>query len=178
MELRYEEHLTDPHWQGELWRLLAAHDRDFVPPLSQRADTCQQTLTGGPAEDGPWAYYQVLLEQSFLLAVEGQDLLGFYSFRRNYLPDPIAHLGREGLFPVYITTLVVDAPARRRGLATRFYETLPTLFPGGLLVSTRTWSTNSSHLRLLEKLGFTLSLRIPDDRGPSVDTVYYSRVYL
>lgn len=177
MELHYTEHLTDPHWQAELWRLLSAHDNDFVPPLSQREDTCQQALTGGAAEDGPRTYYHALLEQSFLLAVEDGKLLGFYSFRLNYLPDPIAHLRREALFPVYVTTIVVDGPARRKGLATQFYQMLPTLFPGGLLVTTRTWSGNTSHLHLLEKLGFTLSLRISDDRGPSVDTVYYSKVY-
>ena len=67
MELHYTEHLTDPHWQAELWRLLSAHDNDFVPPLSQREDPpgqypllppglAQRPAAGGkdrPADRGP-----------------------------------------------------------------------------------------------------------------------------
>lgn len=177
MELLYAERLTDPLWRKELWRLLCLHDKDFVPPLSQRVSTCQQALTGGPADDGPRAYYEALLEQSFLLAAEGAELLGFFSFRRGYLPGPIAHLGEADALPLYVTTIVVAAPARRRGLATRFYQALPGLFPGRrLLITTRTWSANQSHITLLEKLGFSLALRIPGDRGPEVDTVYYGRL--
>ena len=175
MELHYAEHLTDPHWLEELWRLLCLYDRDFVPPLSQRESTYQQALTGGPAEDGPHAYFQALREQSFLLAAEGEALAGFFSFRQDYLPPPIAHLRQDGRLALYVTTIVVDAPARGQGLATRFYRALPTFLPGPLLITTRTWSGNRSHLHVLEKLGFSLALRIPDDRGPGVDTVYYSR---
>ena len=151
MELHYAEHLTDPHWLEELWRLLCLYDRDFVPPLSQRENTYQQTLTGGPAEDGPHAYFQALREQSFLLAAEGDALLGFFSFRRDYLPPSIAHLREARRLPLYVTTIVVDAPVRRRGLAARFYRTLPAQFSGPLLISTRTWSGNYSHLHLLER---------------------------
>ena len=43
----------------------------------------------------------------------------------------------------------------------------------GRPIALRTWSTNAAQLRLMEKLGFTCVLRLPDDRGPGVDTVYY-----
>jgi hypothetical protein len=39
--------------------------------------------------------------------------------------------------------------------------------------TTRTWSTNASHLDLLDELGFDLIKRVEDDRGDGIDTVYY-----
>ena len=175
MELQYCKRLTDARALDGVWRLLRLYDGDFVPPLSQRESTCQQSLSGGEAESGPRSYFHALQEQSFLLAAEGEALAGFFSFRQDYLPPPIAHLRQDGRLALYVTTIVVDAPARGQGLATRFYRALPTFLPGPLLITTRTWSGNRSHLHVLEKLGFSLALRIPDDRGPGVDTVYYSR---
>ena len=70
--------------------------------------------------------------------------------------------------------IAVDPAWRRRGIARSFYDLLMSLFPEQtLLISTRTWSTNNSHISLLEKMGFTGPLRIENDRGPGIDTVYY-----
>jgi hypothetical protein len=43
----------------------------------------------------------------------------------------------------------------------------------GKNIATRTWSTNFSHMHILDKLGFKLVQRDLDDRGVNIDTVYY-----
>lgn len=48
MELIVCESLSQ--WQlAGVWRLLQVYGEEFVPPLSQRRSTCQQTLHGGDA---------------------------------------------------------------------------------------------------------------------------------
>ncbi len=42
-------------------------------------------------------------------------------------------------------------------------------------VATRTWSTNNSHMHLLDKKGFDLVSRLINDRGNNIDTVYYAK---
>jgi len=42
-------------------------------------------------------------------------------------------------------------------------------------IATRTWSLNSAHIHILEKLGFALVKRLVDHRGPGIDTVYYGK---
>ena len=37
----------------------------------------------------------------------------------------------------------------------------------------RTWSTNRAQAHLMPELGFEEVLRLPNDRGCGVDTVYY-----
>ena len=40
-------------------------------------------------------------------------------------------------------------------------------------IATRTWSTNYSHMHILDNLGFKLVQRDINDRGVNIDTVYY-----
>lgn len=133
MELIVCESLSQ--WQlAGVWRLLQVYGEEFVPPLSQRRSTCQQTLHGGdaPSTEGPRAYFEEMKRQHFIAAY------------------------------------------RRHGLAQGFYHRLMALYPRfRRLISTRTWSGNSNHISLLQKLAFTGPVRIPDDRGPGIDTVYY-----
>ena len=49
--------------------------------------------------------------------------------------------------------------------------------PGKRAVIAAAWPAEAAEWsELLEKLGFSLALRIPGDRGPEVDTVYYGRL--
>ena len=176
MELIYCEKLTQQSHLDGVWRLLRDYDKAFIPPLSNRESTCQKDLHGHAvsAPEGPRSYFEQLQKQSFLLAVEQDEVVGFFSFRQGHLPPPLQQLHSEDTLPVYITTIIVDQRMRRRGIARSFYDLLMSLFPEQtMLISTRTWSTNNSHISLLEKMGFTGPLRIENDRGPGIDTVYY-----
>lgn len=175
MEFIYSETLDRPQLEG-VWRLLETYGEDFVPPLSQRQSTCQQGLQsiGGPSGQGPLAYFEELKHQRFLLAVEGEDMAGFLSFRYDYVPPILSGQAAEGVLGLYITTIIVAASHRRQGLAREFYRRLMALYPWRRrLISTRTWSGNTNHISLLQKLSFAGPIRIPDDRGPGIDTVYY-----
>ncbi len=160
----------------DLWRLLVAADREFVPPLSSRNDTTQADLDGAPAADapapGPTAYLASLLEQDLLVAEAGGRVVGLASFRPHHrvtLPDGAV------LEPVtYLSTLIVDAEARGLGVARGLYALLDEVAAAvGAPIVTRTWSTNHAHGRVLAAVGLRELARIVDDRGPGVDTVYY-----
>jgi len=176
MELIYCEKLTEQAHLDGVWRLLHKYDTAFIPPLSFREGTCQKTLQGElvGAPEGPRAYFEQMKSQSYLLALEEGEVVGFFTFRPGHLPQPLEHLADDAVFPIYITTIIVDENMRRKGIARQFYALLMTLSPERrLLISTRTWSTNESHIKLLEKMNFFGPLRLVDDRGPGIDTVYY-----
>lgn len=174
MKLLYCETLCQPsHLEGVL-RLLRRYGDDFTPSLFGRSGTCQQGLApsgGGGTID---AYFAAMRQQPFLLSLEDDTVTGFFTFRRDFVPPPLSELARPGLLGLYITTILVDAAQRRRGTARQFYRHFMSLYPDqDRLISTRTWSTNASHIGLLEKLRFDGPVRLKDDRGPGIDTVYY-----
>ncbi len=59
------------------------------------------------------------------------------------------------------------------------YELMETGLPDEVdcdRISTRTWSQNDPQINTLMKKGFSIVKRIPDDRGPGVDTLYFGKV--
>lgn len=158
----------------DLRRLLAAADAEFVPPLSARTSTTQQTLTpssvvGGPGLD---AYLAAVLTQQLLVAEAGGAVLGLLSWRPDHT---VVVPGHDPLGPLaYVTTVVVAPAARGQGAGRALYVALLRELAGGP-VATRTWSRNDAHLALLASLGFVEVVRLPDDRGPGLDTVYLYR---
>lgn len=164
--------VRDETEKQEVRDLLAACDNDFVPPLSARSSTTQQSWEGAAGGDGVAAYAKTLLEQSVALWKQDGRTVGLLSFRPEYVCEALP--GRPTV--CYLSTLCVSPACRGQGLARRIYEAviawaheqLP-----GRPIALRTWSTNAAQLRLMKKLGFTCVLRLPDDRGPGVDTVYY-----
>lgn len=42
-------------------------------------------------------------------------------------------------------------------------------------IATRTWSTNKTHIKILEGLGYIKIIELKDDRGSGIHTVYYSK---
>ena len=156
-----------------LRRLLTDADDEFVPPLSARGSTLESLL--GPEQEraaGIDDYLAAVLEQQVLVAQDASGVVGFLSYRPGHV---VTIDGHEPVGPAaYVTTIVVAPTARRRGLARALYEALLDEVGGGA-VATRTWSGNASHLTLLAHLGFVEAIRLPDDRGPGVDTVYLIR---
>lgn len=167
------EYTDTPRDYGtEIRRLLEATEDEFVPSLSTREGTTQTEGLDRQRNDALEEYYQDCIEQSFVLAHEGADVYGFLSFRPGYAIDALG----EYTPSAYVSTIIVDPDHRREGYARGMYLELLTNVPdsvGEPYVTTRTWSTNERHLRLLNELGFELLKRIENDRGNGIDTVYY-----
>lgn len=145
--------------------LVAAVDRDFTPPLSQRHGTHQHDFD---TVDGTHhAYIDQLCRQHTLIAYEGGQPIGFLSYVEHdeyvdaHVHEPV----------VYVTTIAVRPHFRGHGVAQQLYASLFDMTQR--IVVLRTWSTNDSHINLLKKLGFVESARWLDHRGPGIDTVYF-----
>lgn len=156
-------------WQNQLFALCSNSDKEFIPPLSQRNSTTQGDLTGGGG-NGIEAYCAEVLRQPILVCVEGKQLLGFVSFKENYIPE---HIPNAKLPNIYVSTLILSPESRGRGLTKKLYAHLfAEQFPDRSIY-TRTWSTNAAHLKILGDFGFVELLRIANHRGNGIDTVYY-----
>ena len=147
-------------------------DKDFVPPLSARSSTTQKTLVGGSSsKEGLLSYCNEMLSQVVLGAFEGDNLIGFVSFKENYVSDVISE---KGLPNIYLSTLMLKAEARGKNLTRQMYDYLFNTLYADRSIFTRTWSTNIAHLKILEKFDFALIKTIENDRGNGVDTVYFA----
>lgn len=159
---------------GQVLSLLTESNLDFVPPLSARESTTQTELSR-PGEGNeakvPMRYFEEMKKQEFILATEGDRILGFMSFA----PDREMCLAGRRFTADYLSTIVVGKAFRRQGIAGRCYACLLRHCKGRNIV-TRTWSTNTGHIRLLRELNFSLLETIANDRGNGIDTVYYGRM--
>jgi len=169
MELKPVMQLTDENLLRQLYDLVVLGDKEFIPPLSHRASTTQQGLSAETTSHGVDAYFEELKKQCFILALEGERMAGFMSFKMDYVNDRIPQ-GPN----LYASTSVVHPDFRGQGLMTGFYKAMIAGFPT-LPIYTRTWHTNVPHLKVLEKLGFRLLCLLENDRGKGIHTVYYGR---
>lgn len=167
------EYVATPRAYGEaIQRLLEAAEDEFVPPLSAREGTTQTSGLDEQRNDALEDYYEQCIDQSFILAHDGEAVVGFLSFRQDYAIEELGDYSPSA----YVSTIIVDPAHRREGYARRMYRTLLTDVPDDVqepYVTTRTWDSNVRHLQLLDELGFELLTRIEDDRGEGIDTVYY-----
>ena len=160
-------------YREEILGMMRFSDKDFIPPLSARSSTTQKDLSGiRSVENGIELYYSQMEQQQILCVFEGETLLGFVSYRENYTCDQIT----EDTFPnIYLSTLIVKPEARGKGLTRKMYEYLFWDQYRDRNIFTRTWSTNSAHIKILDGFGFTLIQRLENDRGNGIDTVYFRK---
>ncbi len=170
MQLIQEEILSADYLE-EVRDLLYQADHEFIPPLSSRNDTTQAALLPGKESDQPpYTYFETMRQQAFILAVEEGHVAGFLS----YIPaHPVRLENREAICS-YVSTIVVKKTARGKKLTEKMYRALFE-HTGDRWVITRTWSLNMAHLTILKRLGFTLAMTLPNDRGEGIDTVYYEK---
>ena len=156
-----------------LYELLEASDVEFFPPLSSRSSTTQSTLKPSvSAQNGVRAYYNQMIKQNILCAHDSGKIAGLVSYIENYSCDAI---GNSELPNIYVSTVIVSPEYRGQKLTARMYSHLfDVIFPDHL-VFTRTWSTNFAHTRILSSFGFIEHLRLENDRGVGIDTVYYKK---
>lgn len=160
-------------YRAQIFDMMLACDRDFVPPLSARFSTSDMQFSAKTgAKNGINAYFEDMMGEHMLAALEKGTLLGFVTFKRDLVQGP---LNADTLPNLYICTLLLSPAARGKGVTKLMYTHLfDTLYPE-INLYTRTWSTNTAHLKILEHFGFSLVKRIENDRGPGIDTVYFGR---
>ena len=171
MEMAYFASVTDSCYASQIRHLLELADKEFIPPLSSRTSTTQASLSGSSSGNGIDAYFAEMANQPVIVALEDGEVAGFMSFKFDHICDEIKRTPN-----VYATTCVVSPNHRGKGMMQKFYEEMIRLFPERP-VCTRTWSTNASHLHVLDKLGFSQIACLKDHRGPELDTVYYFREF-
>ena len=171
MEMKVFEVLEHTDYLKQVYSLLELGDKEFIPPLSSRGSSTQADLTGSTCADGITDYFNSMASQPVIAAVEDGRCLGFMAFKLDHTCEQI---GPDKLPNFYASTCVVHPETRGRGLMRGFYETMIDLYPH-LDLYTRTWHTNYPHLKVLDKLGFSEIARLPNHRGPGMDTVYFCR---
>jgi ribosomal protein S18 acetylase RimI-like enzyme len=154
--------------------LLREVDAEFVPPLSHRVDTLALHGPTCPPEDGLSRYLDAVGRESWLVALRGDRVVGLLSYLTDHRDPWLAAYSPS----LYATTVAVSVSARRAGVGGQLYDafeaaahrlTVPYL-------TTRTWTSNAAHLRLLRDRGWRRVVELPDDRDAGVGTVYYARV--
>lgn len=163
----------------DIWEILKLCDKEFYPPLSERSSSYQKTFapaSGAVSQDGPRAYFDEMIKQEFLLTYLDSGMAGFMTFRTGYLYDKLGDAYNPSL---YMTTACVKPEYRDHGIMTALYTQMEQEMTRKFdcpVVTTRTWSTNDTQMRMLPHLGYVPICILKDDRGPGVDTVYFGKL--
>lgn len=169
MKITLLEQLTDPNKLEAIRQLLILGDKEFIPPLSSRSSSTQSTLSVTTAGDSIDDYFDTIRTMPVVLALDGDRVAGFMTFRFDHTCDQI---GPDSLPNLYASTCVVHPDYRGQGLMRQFYTAMMEHYPH-CGIYTRTWHTNVGHLKVLEKLGFHQLCCLENHRGPGIHTVYY-----
>lgn len=160
MRFVYQPHLIENSlWGMETLQILSRTEAEFIPPLHARNSTTQKDLSKVVFSDDEkaanvQAYFQSMLSQQFILALEEEHVVGFLSFRKN-----------DGVY--YVSTIAVEPQRRNRGIARGLYEELFQSIGLGETYTTRTWESNQFHGRLLDSLGFKVYMEKDEGRTDS-----------
>lgn len=172
MEIKLLCELEKSAFSDDIIGIMKESDNDFVPPISKRVGTTQMNFSSSEELDGIEKYFLEMKNQEILAAIEGGALVGFVSFKENYVCDAIS---KQSLPNIYVSTLMIAKSARGNGLSAKMYSVLFEHLYSHCNVFTRTWSTNFAHTKILTRFGFSEILRKQNDRGDGIDTVYYKK---
>ena len=158
----------------EMLSILTALDREFVPPLSERAPQVhadvhydQDNAVTGSVQ----AYLDEMLNKGNVLGIFVENkFVGVLSYLENECFDMITP---ADLPNIYICTVAVSPEARGMGITKKLYSHLFCERYPNANIFTRTWSTNLAHIKILRHFGFEELKRISNDRGEGIDTVYF-----
>ncbi len=158
-------------YSDTLLRLLRETDDEFVPPLSARSGTFDDSFEG---DAGVERYHADTLDEEYFVALsdryDDRRAVGFLSFRRDFSKTAI-----EPYVPAtYVVTVAVSPESRGEGYGNALYDALFETAEDPY-VATKTWDTNDAHASLLRSRGFEEVKRLVDDRRDGVDTVYFAR---
>lgn len=156
----------------DIWHILESVDNDFFPPLSTRPPFGIEEVSDTKLWGAPIVYFESVLKEHVIMVSVENKRVGLLSFLPHHRSERLVDFSPCG----YISTLAVLARYRRgltSVLAGQMMQ-LPHEFRDPY-VAMRTWSTNRSTTRIAERFGFQEVARIPDHRGPGVDTIYFAR---
>ena len=105
MELHILNESDKSRYREEILALLRESDEDFLPPLSKRSSTRDNTFSESSTnKDGVLSYYKAMNQQHILAALDLGGVVGFVSFYENFT---------DGEQPnIYVSTLVVSKSKR------------------------------------------------------------------
>ena len=167
--LNKEEH---EKYYDQIFEMMIAGDKDFIPPLSARSSTTQKDLSSQKGSmEGLKSYFEEMKSQRFMVCVDGDILVSFVSFKENFTNDKIHS---EDLPNIYLSTLIMRPEYRGQKVTQTLYETLFCIYSGSSIF-TRTWSTNIAHIKILSKFDFETIATLKNDRGEGIDTVYFAK---
>ncbi len=178
IKISYVDKLSNNKTSDEVWSILCEVDNEFVPSLSARESSFQNQLQLEKTKNGeinPHSYFKETLKQDFILAIDTttNEVVGFMTFINNYSCKELDHYSPSN----YITTIAVSKAYRGKGITKDLYRFL---FDGAIpvnkqnkFITTRTWSTNYSHLKILEQLKFQVAATLTNHRGQDIDTIYF-----
>lgn len=174
MNMIYRGNTLTKEEQDQIWEILCACDEEFYPRLSARESSSQKRLDlgEGGGQALPVTYFREMIRQEFILALEGERIIGFMTFKKDYICDALQAFGTS----LYITTVCVRSDCRRKGVMKALYTFMEQEAPvrcGCSRISTRTWSLNTAQLHELDRRGYERLAVLVDDRGKGVDTVYF-----
>jgi ribosomal protein S18 acetylase RimI-like enzyme len=178
---------SEKEWE-EIWEILCLCDHEYVPSLSSRNSTSQinlrdradstaipcNHLTTEDMDKKPHAYFRELRNQQFILAEVEDRLVGFLSFKTEYICDALADFGHSN----YITTVCVKPEHRGRGILKHLYDYMENGLPASVKcrrIATRTWSGNDAQIHTLMERGYELLQTLVNDRGAGIDTLYFGK---
>ena len=184
MEYRYVTNISSGAiLKSQVFQLLQETEGEFVPPLHVRSSTTQKELAGKrwlseeEKENNLEAYFREMSGQRFIVAQEGETVLGFLSFK----PELPMEVDGRNLIANYISTIVVRPGERNKGIGSGMYRRLIEVMGESGFFVTRTWETNTFHQQILDRLGFRLLSRIDEGRkdadGTPVPSLYYIKEF-
>lgn len=113
-------------YSEDIRQLLKEADNEFVPPLSSRSGTTQNTFgiseeTSGDIEP----YFRNIKKQWAIVAVANGKVLGFMSLIPNHnIPNISESFERN----IYLSTIIVKKEFRKSGIAEKLYDALLSRF--------------------------------------------------
>lgn len=188
MEIEYlkpTELIKCKNYMNNILDILVECDKEFVPPLSSRNSTKQADFNfigSYDTDNKPMEYFKKITEQHNILVIQDGIVIAFMSFIYNYDRNEFFNKNNIEDINNYISTICVRKEFRRKGITEKMYEYIENVLPKDIAskyVSTRTWSTNISHINLLKKRNYENTYTIKNDRiledGTKVDTVYFGK---
>jgi ribosomal protein S18 acetylase RimI-like enzyme len=187
IRLEFVGSLTNPNNQvaTAIKNLIVICDEEFIPPLSYRENAVAPIAKMHVHEKDCESYFEIISVQNNIVAYCNDKIVAFMSFRHNESHDHFDGVVRDGDVVNYVSTICVDKNFRRYGIANRLYDFIENKNNGlprgvyGECVATRTWHTNESHIKLLDKRGYCLTDTLLNDRisnaGEKIDTVYFCK---
>ena len=177
MTVQYRGNILTQEEKNQIWEILCECDEEFYPRLSARESSSQKQLVvdGGKEKTLPVSYFNEMIAQEFLVALEGDRMVGFMTFKPDYWCEALEDFGRS----LYITTVCVRKECRGKGVMKELYGVMERKMPKKYQcerVSTRTWSLNEAQLHELDKRGYRRLAVLKNHRGCGVDTVYFGLV--